>query len=156
MKTRNSYCDPELLSRFYDGEITPEENEWAIEHISTCQKCQNELKLNEELSKKYKEKFHKELSAIDPALLEKKIMERVSQGKARYWTGIGEFLTSMRFLVPAAAVAGMLFFLLTTFRGPVTEPPPSAIINSFTGDVSSVMILETPQSHQTIIWINET
>jgi hypothetical protein len=32
---------------------------------------------------------------------------------------------------------------------------PSAIINSFTGSMSSVMIFETPETRQTILWYKE-
>ena len=32
---------------------------------------------------------------------------------------------------------------------------PSAIVSSFTGQISSVMIIETPKEHHTIIWFSE-
>lgn len=156
MKTDKSYCDPELLSRFFDGETGPGEKDFVLEHLKTCEHCQRELKRNAQLAERYQEKLHKELSGIHAAALEGKILERVRKNRPSFWPGILDLLTSMKFLVPAAAAIGLVLFVITTLRVPSPDSPPSAIINSFTGEVSSVMILETPQTHQTIIWINET
>jgi anti-sigma factor RsiW len=156
MKTDKSNCDPELLSRFFDGETGPGEKDFVLEHLKTCEHCQRELKRNAQLTKGYQEKLHRDLSGIHAAALEGKILERVRKNRFPFWPGILDLFTSMRFLVPAAVTIGVVFFVLTTLKGPSPDSPPSAIINSFTGEVSSVMILETPQTHQTIIWINET
>ena len=156
MKTDKSYCDPEILSRFFDGETGPGEEDFVLEHLKTCEQCQRELKRNAQLSKRYQGKLHKELSGIHAAALEEKILERIRKNRSRFWPGILDLFTSMKFLVPAAAAIGLVFFVFITLKGPSPDSPPSAIINSFTGEVSSVMILETPQTHQTIIWINET
>jgi hypothetical protein len=51
--------------------------------------------------------------------------------------------------------AGLLiFFAYTNF---VAKPAyvPSAIIKSFSGSMSSVMVFETPETRQTILWYNE-
>ena len=49
---------------------------------------------------------------------------------------------------------GRVFFIYTHFIDK-PMPVPSAIINSFTGSVSSVMILETPETREIILWYNE-
>jgi hypothetical protein len=57
--------------------------------------------------------------------------------------------------VPAGAAALVLALLLVTLPPPAQLAEPSAIVNSFSGDVASVIIVETPESHQTIIWYTE-
>jgi predicted anti-sigma-YlaC factor YlaD len=156
MKIRSAPCDPELLNRFFDGEAGPGEKTCILEHLKTCEHCRRELKRNVQLSQRYREKLHGDLSGIHAAALEGKILQKVRNKRIMSWPGILDLLTSMRFLVPAAAAVGMIFFVFITLKGPAPDAPPSAIINSFTGEVSSVMILETPQTHQTVIWINET
>jgi hypothetical protein len=72
-----------------------------------------------------------------------------------WWIQLRAFLVSKRCLVPATALAlAFLFFVL--LQPPASVSGPSAIISSFQGDVASVMILETPESHQTILWISES
>jgi anti-sigma factor RsiW len=156
MKANKSHIDPELLTRLYDGEITPEENASLLEHLKECEDCQKEFTLNKEISKKFQENVKRELSDVNLPVLERKILKALQAKRAPFWTGLRKFLTAMKFLVPAAAAAGIMFIFFSTVKGPSPDASPSAIINSFTGEVSSVMILETPQSHQTIIWINET
>lgn len=63
---------------------------------------------------------------------------------------------NFKFLIPAAAMVA-IFFILFSLTGPsVSVSGPSAIVKSFSGDTSSVIILETPESRQTIIWFNES
>lgn len=156
MKSNNTVCDPTLLNLLYDGELSQEEGVRLRDHLKTCQTCRKELERNESISQHFKDELNREISLINQAALERAIVDRVREKRAPSRAGFWNIFSPMRFLVPAAAVAAMALFFFFTTNGPAPNSSPSAIINSFTGDVSSVMILETPETHQTIIWINET
>jgi anti-sigma factor RsiW len=156
MKSDKTACDPTLLNLLYDGELSQDEDARLRDHLKTCQACRKEIERNESISKHFKEELNREISLINQAALERTIVDRIREKRATLWAGFGNIFSPMRLLVPAAAVAAMAFFFFFTIQGPAPNSSPSAIINSFTGDVSSVMILETPETHQTIIWINET
>ena len=66
-----------------------------------------------------------------------------------------EILFSWRMALSAAAAVALLVFLIYNPFQPALSSGPSAIIDSFTGQVKSVMILETPQNRQTVIWYSE-
>ncbi|MFC1885063.1 anti-sigma factor family protein [Thermodesulfobacteriota bacterium] len=155
MKTHNTACDPTLLNLLYDGELSPEEDATVRDHLKNCPACRKELERNESVSHIFKDELNRELSLINQAALERKIVDRIQKKRAPFLAGFRNIFSPLRLLVPAAAVAGMVFFFFFTIKSPAPNSSPSAIINSFTGDVSSVMILETPETHQTIIWINE-
>ena len=156
MKSNNSACNPILLNLLYDGELSPEEDARVRDHVKNCETCRKEIEKNESISHHFKERLNRELSLVNQDALERIIVDRVREKKEPSRAGFGNIFSPMRFLVPAAAVAAVAFFFFFTTQGPAPNSTPSAIINSFTGDVSSVMILETPETHQTIIWINET
>ncbi|WP_020589481.1 hypothetical protein [Desulfobacter curvatus] len=58
------------------------------------------------------------------------------------------------------AVVVVIMFLATRYMGQpssgVSVPGPSAVVNSIDAYGSSVMILETAETHHTIIWFSET
>jgi hypothetical protein len=72
-------------------------------------------------------------------------------------TGWRKWLQPARIFVPVtvAALALAIFIIPLPFKKGPNGEAPSAIINSFTGSVTSVMLFETPNTHQTIIWFNE-
>jgi hypothetical protein len=62
-----------------------------------------------------------------------------------------------RLFLPVAVtvLAAAIYIIPRPFKIAPDSQAPSAIINSFTGSVTSVMLFETPNTHQTIIWFKE-
>ena len=71
--------------------------------------------------------------------------------------GFGTLIASFPMLTGLTAWAGagfLLFYIYTHFIAK-PAPVPSALIDSFTGAVSTVMVLETPETRETILWYSE-
>ncbi|MDY6839879.1 MAG: zf-HC2 domain-containing protein [Thermodesulfobacteriota bacterium] len=154
MLMNRNICDEELLNCLFDQELGPQESVHIREHVRHCPSCKKSLHNNQALSVAFIAGLNQKLSGADLAHIEENIIAVIRAERIRSWTALRDLFFSKRFFVPATAMAAMLvFFTLWKPPGPVSGP--SAIVSSFEGDVSSVMILETPESHQTILWINE-
>jgi len=147
-------CDEELLSRFFDQELGQEESVHMREHVDHCASCQRALQENQTLSVQFKTGLDQGLSGVDLGKIEKNVVAVICRQDVRWWMGLRDLFFSRKFFFPATAMAAALL-LSVLLRPPASLSGPSAIVSSFEGDVASVMILETPESHQTIIWISE-
>lgn len=155
MKKRPYKCDSILLSRFLDGEIGLD-GQWQLDrHLEECPECQKNLRDYRSLSGVFKKGLEKELAKVDFNRLQAKLLARITTKKISWFTRFQDLFMSRRLLVPAAAFAAVVVISLTLTLYFAPSPRPSAIIKSFTGDISSVMIIETPASHQMIIWYKE-
>jgi len=153
---RGKTCDRILLSRYVDRELGPAENNRVISHLTECPSCQKELRENEVLSTLYRSGLEEQLSRIEFRDLEKNVLEHVREKRVPWWMNPKGLVFSKRLLVPAAAMAAMVVLFFSFARQPALSPVPSAIIKSLSGEMSSVVVIETPKTHQTIIWFNET
>ncbi len=161
MNKSQDICNPIVLHRFFDNELGPEEHARTREHVRQCPSCQESLQKNRSLSDLFVRSVEKAVSQTNFDALEKQVLSRVESGKRKKEKGKRKKENlfsgfSRRILVPAAAMAGIVLLVFSLTGPPESAPGPSAIINSFTGDISSVMIMETPKSRQTIIWFNES
>jgi hypothetical protein len=155
MTTGQQTCDPALLERFLDQEVGPEEHAQISEHLGHCGLCQKALQDIQALSTLFKTSIKREISHGRLEDLEEQVMTRIRGPRVSWWIKLKELLFSKKLYVPIAAAAALaLFFYLTMPSTPARGP--SAIINSFTGEITSVMIIETPRSRQTILWFHET
>ena len=155
MKTPPDKCDPALLNRFFDQELEPKEHALVSKHIGHCPSCQKVVREHQSVSTLFKKSLDRELAHADLAGIEERALALIRRKRFPWPMQFKELLVSRRFYAPAAAmVAGVLLFV-ALLSSPTPAPGPSAIITSFEGDVASVMILETPKSHQTILWISE-
>ncbi|MDM8551666.1 zf-HC2 domain-containing protein [Desulfobacterales bacterium HSG2] len=143
-----SKCDPILLSQFFDHELEPEEYDRVSEHVRDCLSCRKSLLDNQSLSGFFRAGLGKTVARTRFDNLEERVLSQVRNRKPQ----IGNW----KFLIPAAAMVAILFLVFPLTGPRVSVSGPSAIVESLTGDTSSVMILETPESRQTIIWFNET
>ena len=148
-------CNSELLERYLDQELGPEDASVVEQHVKKCPSCQHALRAHQIVSGLFKAKMNDMLAQTSLQSIETTVVAAIDRHRASWWTTLLNLFVSKRFYVPAtAAVAGLV--LLGIFLTP--SPPvatPSAIVSSFKGDVGSVMFLETPTSHQTVIWFNE-
>jgi anti-sigma factor RsiW len=147
-------CDKEQLSRFVDGDLSSEEKAQVENHLETCSHCRQQVETVEAVSKAFKKHVEQVAADTDFSALEKEVVNKALH-QARYRDKGASFFTSLKFFVPAVATACLiLFWGYTRFIAPPVVAP-SAIINSFTGSMSSVMIFETPETKQTILWYHE-
>lgn len=148
------HCNQEMLNRYVDRETSPEQMQRIELHLQSCTGCRQYVKLHGELAQRLKRVVSASRERVDFDELEQRIVSAARRRSDR-WGHLREALFSWKLVLPVAATAAMaLFFFTSLFQSP-PPPGPSAIINSFTGRVSSVMILETPQSHHTVIWYSE-
>jgi anti-sigma factor RsiW len=155
MKMDQMTCDPNLLNRFFDEELAPDESARMAHHLKYCPSCQEALRDNQAVSTLLRTGLDEALARIKFEEVEEGVLALIHSKRRSWWMKLrGQFI-SKRFYVPAAAVVTglVLFFALVT--GPAPAPGPSALINSFEGDVGSVIILETEKSHHTILWFSE-
>ena len=154
MKAESQRCDSELLSRYIDGETSPEETRRVDSHLQGCADCRLVVRQQAELA----ERLRREVSAAGQQVDFDRLQQRIVDAAHRrppVWRRLAGLPFTWKLMVPAAATAMLALFFFSSVLEPPAAPGPSAIINSFTGRVSSVMILETPKSHQTVIWYSE-
>lgn len=148
-------CDPALLNRFFDQELAPGEDALVKEHVMDCATCQRVVRENERLSRIFTASLDQEVSDAHLEEVEERILKPIRRVNTPWMVKLGDLLVSRRFYMPVTAAAAAIVLVVLLIGHPGPEPGPSAIVSSFEGDVASVMILETPESHQTILWISE-
>ncbi len=170
---QKSLCntDPIMLSQFLDGEVKPDEAKRIRQHLSDCPKCRKAVNDNHLLSSHFKNYINLNTSLINPSAIETNVLEKIHQKNENLRDKIKRILFSNKILIPASAIASVLVILLyfsyqfiyRNSDGPVNRfaahtsavNAPSAIVDSFSGETSAVMIMETPNSRLTILWYNE-
>ena len=156
MTTDKTACDPTMLSRFLDQELGPDDHARIDKHLEDCPACRKILRADQSISALFKAGLTEELSHAHAKKLEEGVLDLVRNEGLPWFIKLRNFIVSKKFYVPAAAMATALVLFFSVVKRPTPERGPSAIIKSFTGEISSVMIMETPKSQQTILWFNET
>ncbi|MBF0099630.1 MAG: zf-HC2 domain-containing protein [Desulfobacterales bacterium] len=158
MNNSQQPCNPEMISCFYDNELTTDQRSWIASHVQTCDACQHSLQNLSSLSRhvvhEIGDQFHNMSVDIEHQLMKSLSIQKkqsISIEKGFYFFKWGKIL------IPATVMAGLLILFFTFWiQLSKTVPAPSAIIHSISGNhLSSVMIMETPSSHHTIVWIQE-
>jgi len=155
MKRDQIRCESELLNRFFDQEIGMDEMDRLDRHLKDCPFCQKVLRDNRSIAAFFRTGLEKEISLSDHKEVEERIMALIQSKKDPWRVKIRAFCESRKRLIPVTAMVAVLVLFFSLIRHPVFKSGPSAIISSFSGNISSVMFMETPKSHQTIIWFNE-
>jgi anti-sigma factor RsiW len=155
MKMDQITCDPNRLNRFFDGELGPDESARMAHHLKYCRSCQEALRDNQSVCTLLRTGLDEALARINFEEVEEGVLALIHRKRGPWWMKLRDQFVSKKFYVPAAAVATGLVLFFAFVTGPAPAPGPSAIINSFQGDVGSVMILETEKSHHTILWFSE-
>lgn len=154
MTAASQICDSELLNRYIDGETSPEETRQVDSHLQGCAGCRLVVRRQAELAEGLRREVSDAGRQVDFDRLQQRIVNAARRRPA-VWQRLADASLAWKLMVPAAATAMLALFFFTSVMEPPAASGPSAIINSFTGRVSSVMILETPKSHHTVIWYSE-
>ncbi len=153
MKKSSRNCDPVIVSRFFDKELDPADDASIDRHIDSCPSCRKMLDDLKALSRQVRTHITG-ICDTDHTSIEKSLLEAICKKKTPFGERIKAAVLSKKVWIPVTAAASLLLVFFTVFQSPgVTEP--SAIIVSLSGDVSSVVIIETPGTRQTILWFNE-
>jgi len=146
-------CDMPRLNRYIDGELTSSESAAMERHLTVCPSCRRQVDRLSDFSEQFRKRVAREAASVDFAALEKAVVIKALRRYHRRERG--GIMRSLKIAIPALATAGVLIFLGYSHLLVKPAPMPSAIINSFTGPASSVMIFETPKTRQTILWYTE-
>jgi anti-sigma factor RsiW len=147
-------CDENLLDRYLDGDVDAGERVQMEAHIAGCRQCRRQVAALASFSQNLRDRVQHAADSVDFVALEKQVLNKALR-QYRSRGGLSRFIASLKYIIPATVTAGLLLFF--TYSNYLLKPPPapSAIINSFTGSMSSVMIFETPETRQTILWYTE-
>ena len=107
------------------------------------------------LGDRLKSSLDQVLTDSERTLVENRVIAQVRKQNRQPWAGLQKLLVPKR-LFALTAATGLLLFVLAFFFEAETPSGPSAIVTSFQGEYSSVMIMETPETRNTIIWFDET
>jgi len=147
-------CDEILLDRYLDGDLDAGEKARMETHIETCRQCRRQVAALKVFSQDLRNRVQHVTESVDFVALEKQVLNKALR-QYRSRGGFSRFIASFKYTIPATVTAGLLLFFVYSNFVVKPTPVPSAIINSFTGSMSSVMIFETPETRQTILWYNE-
>jgi len=145
-------CDTELISRYYDKDLNPEEYSDIKAHIDSCKTCRKSLAEYGCLADSLKTTFN-EAFENDTLKIENRIIESIRRKKRAWWLRLADQFLTKRILIPAVMTAAIAIFI-TTFYIENTDQRPGAIITSLSSS-ESVVIMQTEKTHQPIIWIIE-
>ncbi len=149
-----STCDENLLNRYLDDDLDADEKTQMTAHVAACRLCGRQLAALTAISDDLRNRVEHIADSVDFVGLEKQVLNKaIRQHRSR--GGFARFVASLKYTLPVTAAAGLLLFF--AYSNYVIKPPPvpSAIISSFKGSMSSVMIFETPDTRQTILWYTE-
>lgn len=147
-------CDDNLLDRYLDGDLDAGEMARMETHVAGCRQCRRQADALRVFSQNVRDRIHLAADSVDFMALEKAVLNKALR-QYRSPGGLSRFIAALKYTIPATVTAGLLLYF--AYFNYVLKPPPvpSAIINSFTGSMSSVMIFETPETRQTILWYTE-
>ena len=151
-----------MISRFVDNELDEKEHNAFIRHKAQCSDCcavEAQFRQMGILFEKQADTMAEKLLKDGPEIF----IKTKEMGHTPRFKGIIQrkfSSTSAVFGMVSLAVAVAIMTLVpwrhgSLPTGPVV-PSPSAVVNSVDAYGSSVMILETSETHHTIIWFSET
>ena len=144
-----------MISRFIDGELRPFESERVQAHLDICPSCRRTEETNRFFCEHFKKTVATERRRVNFDTFEYRLFSKIKNRPVSWKVRVFEFITLKRFYIPSTALAAALILFFVLFSPTGLPPGPSAIVTSFSGEMSSVMIFETPETHQTILWFNE-
>jgi anti-sigma factor RsiW len=151
-------CDDRIVDRFRDGELEDNERLRIASHIENCPHCRQHLEQTDRLGQTISRHFaERSLDEVAAARLAATTMRRLRQRPSPFFRRLADGLTRKKIWFPAAATAFVLMAAIFTAQWEKVpeRSAPSAIIHSFRADTTSVMIMETQNKRQTVIWFTE-
>ena len=90
----NLKCNRAVLSKFIDGELTPEERSSILAHLDECNACTGWVNTYRELSDTVKTDIEKELVSVESELIrvEEAIFDQINDSGTSWWSRIKKSL----------------------------------------------------------------
>ena len=148
-------CDPKLLDRYCDEELSIEESNSVKAHLIRCPACREKIEDRDKIAEAYRTEINRVLAHTNFDRVEKQIIRRIRKERFEEPSWFQRLLFSKSFFMPVSALTAALLIFFFIYNPLSPEPVPSALINSFTGSISSAIIIETPETHHTILWFSE-
>ncbi len=145
-------CGTELVSRYYDKDLNPEEYSDIKAHIDSCKICRKSLAEYNNLTDRLKIAFNK-ATENDTLKTENRIIESIRRKKRAWWVRLADQVFTRRIFIPAVMTASIAL-VVTTFYTYNSDQGPGAIITSLSSS-ESVVIMHTEKTNQPIIWVSE-
>ena len=146
-------CNPDLLSPYLDKELGEEEHSLVELHLKECQACKRKLEELMSLSGEFEGLIKNQSLPSTDHRVEDLVLKRIRRYEVALWKRLKDNLSWKRVMVPASGISVAVLFLLFSWQP--GNRGPTAIVKSISGDVSSIYILETPGTRQTILWFKE-
>jgi anti-sigma factor RsiW len=143
-------CDTELISRYIDNELDGDELIRLRTHITGCESCRARLGDYGKIGAGLNSHIQAQAGMLTRGS-EDRVVEAIRRKNSEGWKAV---VFSKRMLVPVGLAASITLMFLTFFSNPVPVGP-TAIVSSLSGSGSSVVILETAETRQTIIWVGD-
>jgi predicted anti-sigma-YlaC factor YlaD len=146
-------CDTELISRYIDDELDSDELARLKTHITGCKSCRARVDDYGIIGAGLNSFVQAQTGTLtgEP---EYRVVEAIRRKNSAGIKGWKEVIFSKRILVPVGLAVSIIFMFMTFFSKPAPIGP-TAIVSSLSGSGSSVVVLETAGTRQTIIWIGE-
>ena len=154
---KNKLCDPVVLSAFADGELDRQARANVQQHLAQCRQCQTAHDQIAALSTAFQDTLRRHYPGAALAALDGKLIDHWYRYHHPSWIDrCRRTIFSKWMLVPVTAFVAAVFVMLPLRTAPPVAQSPSAIVQSISGDLASVMIMQTPMMEQTVIWISES
>jgi len=147
-------CESDLISRYMDEELEGDELERVNAHIAGCDSCRIRLSDYDKIGTGLKSSLYSQPDTMTGEIADS-VIESIRKKKRSGLRSWKDYILTKRTLVPVGLAASVALMILTVFNNPAPSGP-SAIISSLSGAGSSVMIMETSETRQTILWFNES
>jgi hypothetical protein len=145
-------CGTEMISRFMDNELAGDDLLTVQSHVAFCESCRERL----DAYGKIRSGLNSFIGAQKWASgqeIEAQVADRIRQ-KEGLLQELIDFIFAKRVFIPVG-LAASLALVFMVFLNNQAPSGPSAIISSLSGTGSSIMIMETSKSRQTILWVKE-
>ncbi len=156
MKKNRQKNDHALLDARMDNELDSDERTGFDDHPDNCPTCRKEIEAYDKISSLYTKSLDQAAKNTDFSHMEQRLFDKLEKRKQPWWIRLGRLMGTGRVLIPATTFAALVLIFFFSMKPTPDTLGPSALVTSISGDYDSVMIMETPNEQQTIIWIQET
>ncbi len=148
------------ISRFIDEALSRKELEELREHLDSCSACRDLAEQFLEVTRTFDVLTEPLCTGIDPKRLYRTMQQPpANQAGSRAGMSFRSLFRPFPLFRPLLAAASALLLLIggiALMNDGISSDNPSAIVTSIDTEYTAVMILETPDTHHTIIWYSET
>jgi len=156
MTDTDQHCDSKLLQRYRDKVLDADTAKKFERHLRSCEACKMEIKQLDRLQTEARRMIAEGRSRMDRSAVSAAVLNAIQRKRPPALLDPSWWFRPPKILFASATAVAAAFLFL--YLGPAINPvpdEPSAIVRSFRAETESVMIWETPESNQTIIWFQE-